>query len=233
MRDADVRRAVKAHLQLLHEDDATTRIVEEMGVWSGAVRVDIAVINGELCGYELKSDSDNLARLPNQVEIYGKVFDRMTLVVGGKHYDKALSCIPSWWGCVLATMKNGGIKLATKRRAKRNPNPDPAILAQLIWKDEAVSILEKHGLAKGWRAKSSADVARHLIDAFSYRQLALEVREVLKNRPKLGQLSPGNLEMPIDAITDPAGRTSGGGGRIGDSIDHLIPPAICQWGSVW
>ena len=69
MRDIDVRQAVKSYLKALHEDDPATRIVEEMGIWAGSVRIDIAVINGELSGFELKSDSDTLQRLPLQADI--------------------------------------------------------------------------------------------------------------------------------------------------------------------
>ena len=56
MRDRDVRCAVMAYLDRLHAGDADTRVVQEMGIWSGSVRVDIAVINGELHGFELKSE---------------------------------------------------------------------------------------------------------------------------------------------------------------------------------
>lgn len=233
MKDADVRAAIKRRLSTQHGDDPSTRIVEEMGVWSGAVRIDIAVINGELNGFELKSDSDTLERLPNQIEIYGKVFDRVTLVVGGKHYEKALSRIPPWWGCMLATMKNGSVKLTSKRRANRNPHPDPAILVQLVWKDEAIAILEKHGLAKGWRSRPSAEISRHLVESFTYPKLAFEVREILKRRSKLGQLSSGNFNVPIDAVANPAGGTAGGGSRTSDAIDHVVAPAMCQWEAVW
>jgi hypothetical protein len=71
MRDRDVREAVLERLAAEHAGDADTHIVQEMGVWSGVARIDIAVINGELCGYELKSDRDTLERLPRQMEYYG------------------------------------------------------------------------------------------------------------------------------------------------------------------
>jgi hypothetical protein len=64
MRDSDVRGATKAWLSAEYACDQDTRIVEEMGVWSGSVRIDIAIINGHLSGYELKSDRDTLERLP-------------------------------------------------------------------------------------------------------------------------------------------------------------------------
>ena len=64
MRDRDVRQALLAHLAELHAGDPDTRIVEEMGVWCGTARIDVAVVNGELCGFELKSERDTLERLP-------------------------------------------------------------------------------------------------------------------------------------------------------------------------
>ncbi|MBN9220940.1 MAG: sce7726 family protein [Mesorhizobium sp.] len=204
MRDSDVRAAVKAHLDTLHGGSDDTRIVEEMGVWSGTVRVDIAVINGEICGYELKSDSDNLNRLSYQVEMYGKVFDRMTLVVGAKHHKKALALIPKWWGYVVAEMRSSEVTLKSKRQARRNPNPDPFVVAQLLWKDEAIAILERHNLAKGWRRKPAAEISQRLISVLTFEQLSVEVRFALKARERLGQLIPGKFDVSIDAETNPA-----------------------------
>src|SRR4051812_15627734 len=89
MRDSDVRKALKERLHTQHVDDPHTVILEEMGVWSGSVRIDVAVINGELNGYELKSDRDTLERLPLQADIYSRVFDRLELVVGQRHATKA------------------------------------------------------------------------------------------------------------------------------------------------
>lgn len=82
MRDIDVRIAVRERLREEHLGDADTRIVEEMGVWHGSVRVDIAVINGEIAAYELKSARDTLQRLPGQACLYNEVFDRVSLSFG-------------------------------------------------------------------------------------------------------------------------------------------------------
>src|SRR5579864_2664888 len=102
MRDSDVRTAVRAWLNAKYAADPNTRIVEEMGIWSGSVRIDIAVINGELHGFELKSERDTLARLEGQAELYSQVFDRMTLVTAERHLNKAQSKIPPWWGITTA-----------------------------------------------------------------------------------------------------------------------------------
>src|SRR5687768_13175586 len=115
MRDRDVRQAIRQHLHALHDGDYETRIVEEMSVWSGTVRIDIAVINGELAGFELKSDQDTLDRLPLQADVYSRVFDRVTLVVGKKHVKKALSLIPAWWSVFVASGEQGHISITTER----------------------------------------------------------------------------------------------------------------------
>jgi hypothetical protein len=208
MRDADVRTAVLGWLGAQYAHDPATRIVEEMGVWSGAVRVDIAVINGKLLGYELKSNSDTLERLPRQAEIYGKVFDRMTLVVGDRHAEKAVDVVPSWWGCMVASMPNGEVMLRWKRKPRANPAQDPNVLVQMLWKDEAINILEKYGLANGWRSKRASEIGGRLLSELPFQRLADDIRGALKIRERLGQLTSSEFNVPIDAVTHPTGGAS-------------------------
>lgn len=183
MRDADVRNAMMQRLLHSHRDDCTTRIVQEMGIWSGTVRVDIAVINGELAGVELKSDKDTLDRLPNQATFYSRVFDRMTLVVGSKHLEKALPLVPEWWGIVAASWKEDAISLEDYRTASVNPEPDPFLVAQLLWREEAIAALEDRGAAKGWKSKRVATLHRHLAETIPIDELRAVVRTNLKARP--------------------------------------------------
>ncbi|MBO9100014.1 MULTISPECIES: sce7726 family protein [unclassified Rhizobium] len=182
MRDIDVRSAMLRRLRDSHADDASTRIVEEMGIWSGTVRVDIAVINGELSGVELKSDRDTLERLPSQAALYSRVFDRMTLVVGSKHIEKALPLIPTWWGVIAATWNGQEVELEDVRKVDKNPKPDAFLLAQLLWKDEALLVLEARGLAKGWKSKTAAAVHHHLAASLPIVDLSGSVRAALKAR---------------------------------------------------
>ena len=207
MRDSDVRAAVRQRLKCKYGSDPTTRIVEEMGVWSGSVRIDLAVINGELCGYELKSDSDTLERLPFQADLYSQVFDRVELIVGSRHSDRAAELVPRWWKVTIATMKNGAVNLRPMAGypGRKNPKPDPFLVAQLLWKDEALAILEKHGLSKGYRSKRIGVLHEHLGLSLSFRTLSFEVREALKRRPSawLGQQTPNQLDVPIDTDLNP------------------------------
>lgn len=184
MRDQDVRRAVKAVLSAEHADDGNTRIVEEMGVWSGSVRIDIAVINGSLSGFELKSDRDTLERLPRQALIYGHVFDYLHLVVGERHAEKAQMMLPEWWGIMIACMQNGEVKLAAHHEAAPNPSLDPYLVAELLNKEEAIQLLDDFGLAKGWRSKKIRPIHERLAAELPFDELKEQVRLVLKRRPR-------------------------------------------------
>lgn len=184
MRDIDIRRAVLSKLEKDHYGDSSTRIVEEMNLWSGAVRIDIAVINGELSGFELKSDRDSLTRLPLQADIYSRVFDQVTLVVGCKHIENATDKIPNWWGIIQAETCDDEIKLSHIRPAMRNPSPEPYLVAELLRKDEALSILEEHGFARGWRSKRIRDIHMKLAAELTFRDLSEKVRTALKKRPE-------------------------------------------------
>ena len=87
MKEEDVRDALHTYLRdNLKDKYFTSLIIDELGVLEGSFRVDMAVIHKEeLHGFEIKSASDNLKRLPSQQENYCKVFDRMTLVCDQKH----------------------------------------------------------------------------------------------------------------------------------------------------
>ncbi len=188
MNDSDVRIAVREHLTTTYREDSNTRIVEEMGIWSGSVRIDIAVINGSLCGYELKSDRDTLERLPLQSKIYSRVFDYIILVASERHIDKAVKIIPSWWGLTTAAINVFGFNLSVCRASKRNPSPDPYLIAQLLWKEEVIKTLESFGLAKGCRSKPVTALHKRLAEEVPFGDLTAAVRNALKERVNwLGQ----------------------------------------------
>lgn len=182
MRDSDVRKATLKMLADCHADDAKTRIVEEMGIWSGSVRIDIAVINGELSGFELKSERDTLARLQDQAELYSQVFDRMTLVAADRHCDKAISKIPDWWGVTAARFEGDAVRLRSLKKAKRNPSVQPMQVARLLWRQEALDVLERRGLSRGYKSRTADIIAARLVEILTIDELAAEVRAILKSR---------------------------------------------------
>lgn len=206
MRDRDVRRALLDLLQDQHRGDAGTIILEEMGIWAGTARIDVAVVNGELTGFELKSERDTLARLPDQAEIYGLVFDRVYLVTTEKHLRKANVIIPSWWGSLVVRPHiDGSLDITERRKGRLNPKIDPRILAKLLWREEALFILNKHGLDAGFRSKSAGVLHDRLAERLDITTLRNSVRRALKERSSwLGQIAPNSVDMSVHTDSNPS-----------------------------
>src|ERR1700674_1251921 len=70
LRDSEIRAALRAKLHSIHSQDPETVVIDELSLCQGDARVDMAVVNGSLSGYEIKSDRDTLTRLPRQLAVY-------------------------------------------------------------------------------------------------------------------------------------------------------------------
>ena len=184
MRDGDIRRELDALLRQRHADDPNTLIRHEMGLCAGKRRVDIALLNGEMSGYEIKSDEDTLFRLLGQADAYGRVFDRVTLVTTSRHREKSMDLLPLWWGIIVARQERGYVILETVREPDFNTELDPFALAQLLWRDEALDVLRDRGLSKGLSKKARYYVWLTLAQAVAIEELRIIVRERVKGRPE-------------------------------------------------
>jgi len=159
-------------------------IIEELGLTHGTVRVDMVVVNGITHGYELKSDLDTLQRLPEQMREYNSVFDKVTLVVGKKHLHEAIQMIPDWWGVMIAKISesDGALSLLAIRDADENRNKDSLAIARLLWRNEALAILEELESADGVRSKPREVIYKKLITILNQEDLEKRVRGRLFNR---------------------------------------------------
>jgi hypothetical protein len=182
LRDIDVRSALLSQELSRYSDDPDTRIVPELGIFQGASRVDVAVVNGYLHAYEIKSERDTLSRLPAQAEAYGQVFDSVTIVAATAHLERVRKIIPAWWGILEARTKSGGVQLRRRRKERRNPHINLLAVAQLLWKDEALALLESEGDARGLRSKPRQVIWEALVLQLSADTLRARVRDVLKAR---------------------------------------------------
>lgn len=182
MRDRDVRESVWRWLEAAHAGDPDTLMLDELGILNGATRIDIAVINGQIEGFELKSERDTLQRLPLQRDLYNKVFDRISLVVAENHREAAEEIIPEWWGLAIAHNYRGLVEVTRQRMPELNPSLDAATLASLLWRDEALAVLDGYNLARGIRSKPREFLYRRLAEALDLDILRAEVRLALKAR---------------------------------------------------
>src|SRR5262249_15537338 len=159
--------------------ETDTRILDELRLCRGTGRIDIAVLNGETIGFEIKSTRDTLNRLPRQVEIYGAIFDRLTLVTSSCHLTEARDLIPAWWGIELA-LPGKRVTFETVREAEWNYTIDPGKLVELLWRDEALLLLEKQGHDRGLRSKPRRHLCEKLASTSASDDLRLAVREAMK-----------------------------------------------------
>lgn len=183
MNETELRSAVKRKVLARYESDPNTRILHELGLRHGAARIDIAVVNGIVHGFELKSDIDDLKRLPHQIQVYSSVLDKVTMVVGSRHAKEVERMVPQWWGMKVAVVgSRGGFDFADIRRASKNPAQDAVAVCRLLWRDEALILLDELGQAKSLRHKPRALIYSHLAEVADLELVRERVRHQLKFR---------------------------------------------------
>ena len=98
---------------------------------------------------------DTLTRLAEQVDAYGQVLDRATLVTTQRWEERARQRIPSWWGSTVVEETPVAIVVHERRQSKDNSRRlNPMALAQLLWRTEALDELRQCGQARGLSAKA-------------------------------------------------------------------------------
>lgn len=177
-----IRESLRRYLHEIWTDHPDTVLVDELGLCRGQVRVDVAAVNGVLHGYEIKSDRDRLTRLPTQVQIYGEVVDRATIVVGTRYLDAAREELPAWWGILLAEFENDAVRFDPVRGEAPNPTQNPRALVELLWREEALAMLEEHGWDRGVRSKPRPAIWDRVCECFDVEEIAAVVRQRLRFR---------------------------------------------------
>lgn len=183
MRDHIIRAAF--HQSILKDAHfcSDTQVIDELGIKNGEVRADIAVLNGKLIGYEIKTDNDNLKRLPHQVVAYSDVFEKVYIVTGSKHLDNVIKVIPEWWGIYLIEISsNGDPYFSSFRKARVNKKRNAYSLAQLLWKDELAEILNKVLNQTVARRTTKTDMYDLLASNFSINKVSKLVLKYMKTR---------------------------------------------------
>lgn len=183
MNESDVRSLLyRTEISRIIHAEPGTRVIDEMVLLRGALRVDVAVINDVLHGFEIKSAADNLNRLSSQQAGYSKVFDRMTLVADERHVEEAVALVPPCWGLVAVGMRNGRPHADEIWPARVNRQIEPLALAQLLWRDEALELLEYFGLEKGMKDKPRRVLWKRISDRLTLEQLKAFVCFKLRTR---------------------------------------------------
>lgn len=183
MNDIEIRYNFHKKKLKRHHANRSTLVIDELGLNHGRCRADIAVVNGHLIGYEIKSDNDTLNRLTEQVKSYNAIFDKAFVVVGERYAKTITDHIPEWWGVIFSDKgARGAIHFRTLRGCSKNEDINPISVAQLLWRDEAIEILRDKNFPPKVLRQPRARLYECLTSALSLQELQSIVRTRLKTR---------------------------------------------------
>lgn len=176
--DASIRTPLLSWLRQQHPDHLTAKMLEEFKMPRPSARIDVALVNGEMAGFEIKSDRDTLNRLTVQIPAFSKFFDRVSLVTTPRHLKDAKSKIPPWWGIVVFG-DDGRFRVV--RTSRRNKNVDVRALLFALSKKELIQVARMADaiLATTLKKETMVEVLTSTIASSVICNLA---REVIKIR---------------------------------------------------
>ena len=146
--DVEIRQVLNQRI-LGNYRNRSQLVIEELGLDHGRNRIDIAVLSSSIHGFEIKSSRDTLRRLPNQLTAYTAALEKLTLVVAPNHLESVQLLLPDWCGLMVVEKGiRGGLKIRSIRKPSRNPKIDIFRMAHLLWKNEAMILLNKYGIQR-------------------------------------------------------------------------------------
>ncbi len=182
MKDFEIRKSLHQDLLSEYNYPSESLVVDELKVCNGNAIMDVAVVNGSLIGFEIKSANDNLSRLTNQMSFYNKVFDFITVVTCKNHLNGVLKTVPSKWGIWIVEKDGDELKKCETRVATMNEDTDAFSIAQFLWKNEIIDLVIKRSLDKKICNKRKWIQWQYLADSLELKDLKNEVRSYLKSR---------------------------------------------------
>ncbi len=165
----------------------TDVLINELGFYNKDIestidntfRADVALANGRLVGFEIKSEKDSLKRWPSQMSAYTNVFDEVWLCTHGKHLECALKITHKNIGILLVDSLGS---IAVVRNAKEAASLNNVYdLSGLLWKDEVVDLAKKYDIAVKART-TKREVRDLLANSLTIEQVRPYVLEKLKAR---------------------------------------------------
>lgn len=172
MLDKDIREPLFDYLDARY---GKVRVIEEKEI--NRSRADVlAIVEGAIIGFEIKSDSDSYTRLKTQVKDYDKFCDKCYVVVGESHIhvDKH---IPDYWGIIVVNQEN----VIVDRDAELCPKVKLRNQLDMLWRNELLNIQLKEGLPKLARWKR-LDIYKRLIETAGEPTIKADVIEQLFER---------------------------------------------------
>jgi hypothetical protein len=155
-------------------------LINELPVANWSRRADIAVANGKLYAFEIKSDFDTLKRLDAQVTTYLDRFDKVTVVTTPKYASLVVKDMPKQVEIWVAKETSTGVSFAVARRGQLSLVKNRRILAAFLHKSEIAHFLRQNGIAAS--PESSREDLAAPTDQLSVNKLRSFVLAAMKKR---------------------------------------------------
>lgn len=179
LRESDIKAALIDRIEGkgLLQDAA---LINEMVVANWSRRVDLAVANGNLHAYEIKSDLDSLKRLDGQLDSYLARFDKVTVVCATKFTAEVLKRTPPSVEVLEVFYHGEQVEFRVARRGQLKPVKDKGILLSFLLKAELVDLLKQNFIAID--ASSTRRALEIAADSLPLNTIRGYVLECLKSR---------------------------------------------------
>jgi hypothetical protein len=133
-------------------------LINEMVVANWSRRADLAVANGHLQAFEIKSDFDSLKRLDGQLSAYISRFEKVTVVCAPRFTQEVLHRTHPRVEILEVVRSNEGISFRLVRRGKLCRLQDRQILLGFLLKTELQALLKQNKIS------IEADFPRHKLE---------------------------------------------------------------------
>ena len=181
--DSEIRKALHQKILKKYHSCSETLVIDELGLAHGRNRVDIAVLNGVLKGFEIKSSKDTLKRLPKQIAEYEKTFQKFDLVAAENHLEQCLDIAPSWFGVrVVSKGRQGAIHFKTIKRGSYNNAVSKEAMAHLLWRKEALNALSASEQVESFARANRKEIYRKLCSLLSETELTQTIKRCFIER---------------------------------------------------
>ncbi|MCA4727204.1 sce7726 family protein [Mycolicibacterium fortuitum] len=217
LRDKDIRLALAAAIGRQYRD-SDYLLVPEVDIICGIPgRIDALLVADRIWGFEIKSDLDTLRRLPRQLEAYGPVLERGTLVAAARHIEGVEKLLPPWWGIWVVIDRAGTAALTVHRSGKTNPGLSLHAVAEFIPREGLVRHLRTQGV-RGYSKYSVYELRDQVVRLHSRREFLSLARWVMSSRGdwRYRALWPG----------DTVGRSLAQSGAMASNASCACP--VCQ-----
>lgn len=161
-------------------DNAT--IINEMVVANWSRRADLAVANGHLQAFEIKSDFDTLKRLDGQLETFTSRFEKVTVVCAPKFTYEVTKKVTPDVGVIEYTNTNKGISFKTIQRGRISLIGNKKIYINFLLKKELQLLLIENG--KRFLSESGREVLEHISEQVPLSKIRGFVLNAIKVRYK-------------------------------------------------